>query len=183
MVEIAGSAYEAMKNAEDCTLTAVAMKNVIKGYGDEYLKPTFSFLNDLSEEFSHTDAGQQLKSAREYVRTHLAALCDFVEQNRKQTAVNFVLDAYNGKVDSILSKVKKDNYGILEQKIKDSFSIVNNNGRAFRNAEITRDYLNSRLEELKWAVIVHELKWQEKEEQRLIREQIREEEKARREYE
>lgn len=106
-----------------------------------------------------------------------------MEQNRKETAINFVLDAFNGKVDSILSKVKKDNYGILEQKIKDSFQVVNNNGKAFRNAEITNEYLDSRLDELKWAVITQELKWQEKEEQRIIREQIREEEKARREYE
>lgn len=186
-VEIAGSAYEAMKNAEDYQKTAAAMKNIIKGYGDEYLKPTFSLLDDLAEEFGHTEAGQQLKVARErnnsLVRTDKAAHCDYVESNWKKTAVNFVLDAFNGKVDSILSKVKKDNYGILEQKIKDSFYIVNNNGKAFRNAEITNDYLNSRLDELKWAVIVQELKWQEKEEQRLIREQIREEEKARREYE
>lgn len=61
--------------------------------------------------------------------------------------------------------------------------MVNHNGKAFRNAEIRNEYLNSRLDELKLAVIVQELKWQEKEEQRLIREQIREEEKARREYE
>lgn len=186
-VEIAGSAYEAMKNADEYRATVVAMKNVIKGYGDEYLKPTFSLLDDLAEEFSHTDAGQQLKVARErnnsMVRTNLAAKCGYVEQNRKQTAVNFVLDAFNGKVDSVLSKVKKDNYGVLEQKIRDAFYMVNNNGKAFRNAEITNEYLGSRLDELKWAVIVHELKWQEREEQRLIREQIREEEKARREFE
>lgn len=186
-VEIAGSAYEAMKNADEYQKTAAAMKNIIKGYGDEYLKPTFSLLDDLAEEFGHSEGGQQLKIARDrnnsLVRTDKAAQCEYVEANRKKTAVNFVLDAFNGKVDSILSKVKKDNYGILEQKIKDSFYIVNNNGKAFRNAEITSDYLNSRLDELKWAVIVQELKWQEKEEQRLIREQIREEEKARREYE
>jgi hypothetical protein len=39
------------------------------------------------------------------------------------------------------------------------------------------------LDELKWAVVAQELKWQEQEEQRRIKEQIREEEKARREYE
>lgn len=186
-VEIAGSAYEAMKTADEHRQTVVAMKNVIKGYGDKYLKPTFSLLDDLAEEFTHTDAGQQLAKARErnnsLIKTNLAARCDYVEQNRKQTAVNFVLDAFNGKVDSVLSKVKKDNYGILERKIKDAFYIVNFNGKAFRNAEITNEYLDSRLDELKWAVIVQELRWQEREEQRLIREQIREEEKARREFE
>ncbi|MBP0613932.1 DUF4041 domain-containing protein [Chryseobacterium sp. cx-311] len=157
-VEIARSAYEAMKNADEHRQTVQAMKNVIKGYGDKYVKPTFSLLDDLAEEFTHTDAGQQLAKARErnnnLIKTNLAAKCDYVEQNRKQTAVNFVLDAFNGKVDSVLSKVKKDNYGILEQKIRDAFYMVNNNGKAFRNAEITDDYLDSRLDELKWAVIV-----------------------------
>lgn len=185
--EIAGSAYEAMKNAETYEKTIAAMKNIIKGYGDEYLKPTFSLLDDLADEFNHTDAGQQLKIAREknnsLIRIDLAAKCNYAEQHRRQTAINFVLDAFNGKVDSILSKVKKDNNGILEQKIKDAFHIVNYNGKAFRNAEITQEYLNSRLDELKWALITQELKWQEKEQQRLIREQIREEERARREFE
>lgn len=185
--EIAGSAYEAMKNANEYEKTIVAIKNTIKGYGDDYLKPTFSLLDDLSIEFSHTDAGQKLKVARDrnesLIRNKLAAKCSYMDEERKLTASNFVLDAFNGKVDSILSNVKKDNFGILEQKIKDAFSIVNHNGKAFRNAEISQQYLDSRLDELHWAVITQELKWQEKEEQRLIREQIREEEKAKREYE
>ena len=60
---------------------------------------------------------------------------------------------------------------------------MNHNGSAFRDATITPEYLSARLEELKWAVIVMELKAQAQEEQRRIREQMREEEKARREYE
>src|SRR5690606_38901862 len=185
--EIAGEAYEAMKNAGEYEQIVTAMKNIIEGYGDEYLKPTFSLLDDLAEEFSHTDAGHNLKLARDrnnsMVTNGIAAACEYVENNRRRTAINFVLDAFNGKVDSILSKVKKDNFGTLEQKIRDAYSLVNLNGRAFRDARITEEYLQSRLDELKWAVIVQELKWQEREEQRIIREQIREEEKARREYE
>ncbi len=185
--EIAGSAYTAMKNAEEYERIVIAMKNTIKGYGDEYLKPTFSLIDDLAEEFGHEEAGRKLKVARErsntMVLTGNAAVCEYVEQIRRTTAINFVLDAFNGKVDSILSKVKKDNFGILEQKIQDSFYLVNNNGKAFRDARILEEYLSARIEELHLAVIVQELKWQEKEEQRVIREQIREEEKARREFE
>lgn len=185
--EIAGDAYKAMQNASEYTKTAKAMKNIIEGYGDQYLIPTYSLLDDLAEEFGHTEAGEKLKVAREktrlMIKNHTAAKCDYVEANRKETAVNFVTDAFNGKVDSILSKVKKDNYGTLEQKIKDAFQVVNNNGVAFRNAAITSEYKDARIEELKWAVIAQELKWEEQEEQRRIKEQIREEEKAKREYE
>jgi len=185
--EIAGDAYKAMQNATELEKTAKAMKNIIEGYGDRYLIPTFSLLDDLAEEFGHTEGGEKLKFAREKTRLMIkngtSAKCDYVEANRRETAINFILDAFNGKVDSILSKVKKDNYGTLEQKIKDAYQVVNNNGKAFRNAVITHEYLNARIDELKWAVITQELKWDEQEEQRRIKEQIREEEKARREFE
>jgi hypothetical protein len=60
---------------------------------------------------------------------------------------------------------------------------VNHNGRAFRDARITPAYLDARLEELRWACIVHDLKQKEREEQRAIKERIREEERAQREFE
>jgi uncharacterized protein YoxC len=186
-IEIAGDAYKSMQNSKELEKTAKAMKNIIEGYGNKYLVPTFSLLDDLAEEFGHTDAGQKLKFSREktnfMINNGTSAKCDYVEANRKEIAINFILDAFNGKVDSVLSKVKKDNYGTLEQKIKDAYQVVNNNGKAFRNAIITEEYLNSRIDELKWAVITQELKWQEQEEQRRIKEQIREEEKAIREFE
>lgn len=184
---IAGEAYDIAQKAEHYESVAKAMKNVIEGYGDEYLKPTFSLLDDLAEEFGFNEAGQRLKDAREktkmLIKSGNASKCDYVENNRRETAENFVLDAFNGKVDSILSMIKKDNYGILEQKIRDAYYLVNNLGRAFRNAHITSVYLDARLDELKWGAVVNELKLQEREEQRRIREQIREEERARREYE
>lgn len=185
--EIAGEAYDISNKAKHYEEVSKAMKNVIEGYGDEYLKPTFSLLDDLADEFGYNEAGQRLKDARERTRMLMkngdAASCDYVEKNRKDTAINFVLDAFNGKVDTILAMIKKDNYGILEQKIQDAYSLVNYLGAAFRNARINSIYLDSRLDELKWGVAVNELKLQEREEQRRIKEQIREEEKARREYE
>jgi hypothetical protein len=185
--EIAGDAYKALKNAADLEKTVKALKNMIEGYGDQYLIPTFGLLDDLSVEFGHQEAGVELKRARDRSRAMLklntAATCDYVEANRKETAVNFVLDAFNGKVDSILAKVKQDNHGTLEQMIRDAYQVVNNNGKAFREARILPGYLDARLDELKWAVITMELKNEEQEEQRRLREQIREEEKARREYE
>ncbi len=101
----------------------------------------------------------------------------------RETAVRFVVDAFNGRVDAILSRTKHDNYGTLEQEIRDAFSLVNLNGKAFRDARVLPAYLDARLAELKWAVVAHELRQKEREEQRLIKERMREEEKARREYE
>lgn len=185
--EIAGSAYESMKNASLFEMTVKAMKNILEGYGNQYIIPSRSLLDGLAQDIGHTEAGRELKNARErtrvMVRNGTAATCDYVEENRRSTAINFVIDAFNGKVDSILSRVRHDNAGTLEQEIRDAFTLVNYNGRAFREARITEEYLSARLEELKWAAIAQLLRLEEREEQRRIKEQIREEEKARKEYE
>lgn len=185
--QIAGEAYVALSKANQLEESIKAMKNVIEGYGDRYLKPTYSLLDELADAYGFDEAGQQLKQARErsklMVEHGRAATCDYVERQRKETAIRFVVDAFNGKVDSILSRTKVDNFGTLEQQIKDACALVNNNGSAFRDARIAPEYLDARLAELKWLTAVNALREQEKEEQRRIREQIREEEKARREIE
>jgi hypothetical protein len=185
--QVAGDALAAMGKAKHFADAAQAMKNVVEGYGDAYIVPTYNLLDDLAEEFGFTEAGQKLKAARDYTRFMVkagrAATCDYVEANRRDTAVRFVVDAFNGKVDSILSRSKSDNHGKLEQEIRDAAALVNLNGASFRNARITEEYMNSRLQELRWAVTAKLLKDQEREEQRQLREQIREEEKARREFE
>ncbi|MCG9076224.1 DUF4041 domain-containing protein [Laribacter hongkongensis] len=185
--KIAGDAYEAMNKAAQLEETAKAMKNIIDGYGDSYLIPTHSLLDDLAVEFGHTEAGSKLKTARDHskllVKNGVAAQCEYSEANRRDTAIRFVTDAFNGKVESILSRVKHDNVGTLEQEIKDAYHLVNHNGEAFRSARISPAYLASRLDELKWAAVAQELKLREREEQRAIKERIREEERARREYE
>ena len=185
--EIAGEALAAARNAAGLERTIQALKNVVGGYGDQYLIPSYALLDELADEFGHAQAGAELKKARERTRLHIrtgsAARCDYVEAVRKTTAANFVTDAFNGKVDTILAGVKHDNYGTLAQQIKDAYALVNNLGKPFKEARITPEYLEARLEELRWATVAHELKLQEREEQRLIREQIREEEKARRDFE
>lgn len=185
--EIAGSAYEAKEFSETYQAVAKSMKNKIEGYGDEWIVPNRSVLDELAENYEFTDAGRELQKARELtkslIKTSKAASCDYVEPNRRNTAIKFVLDAFNGKVDSTLSKIKHNNYGKLSQEIKDAFQLVNYNGSAFRSAKITDIFLQARLNELKWGVAVNEIMLEEKEEQRRIKEQLREEEKARREYE
>lgn len=185
--EIAGEALAAARNATGLEKTIQALKNNINGYGDDYLVPSYTLLDELAADFGHLEAGEELKKARErtrlMVRSRTAAKCGYVEAVRSTSAENFVADAFNGKVDTILTNVKHDNYGTLAQQIKDAFALVNNLGRPFKDAHITPEYLAARLDELRWATVAHELRLQEREEQRQIREQIREEEKARREFE
>lgn len=185
--QIGGDAYVALREKQMLNQAVKAIHNVIEGYGDRYIIPTHSLLDDLAADFGHTSAGEALRAARQQSRRMVeqgqAASCDYAEANRRETAIRFVTDAFNGRVDAILTRVKHDNYGTLEQEIRDAFSLVNLNGEAFRNARVLPSYCDARIAELRWGVVVQELKAREREEQRRIQEQIREEEKARRDYE
>lgn len=145
--EIAGSAYEAKEFADTYQAVAKSMKNKIEGYGDEWIIPNRSVLDELAENYEFTDAGKELQKARELtkslIKANKAAHCEYVESNRRNTAINFVLDAFNGKVDSTLSKIRHNNFGKLSQEIKDAFQLVNYNGSAFRSAQITDIYLQA----------------------------------------
>lgn len=176
---------EAKQKTNEFVKTELAMRNIIKGYGHDYLIPNISVLDNLAEQYSWAQAGEELKNARAFTRSLVknkkAATCEYVDTDKYNTAIKFVTDAFNGKVDSALSKVKYDNYGTIKQQIEDAFNVVIETGRAFRNARVTEEYLNARLEELKWAVATNELKKNEQEEQRAIKEQMREEERAQKE--
>jgi hypothetical protein len=185
--EVGANAYEALKNAEHYSAVADAMRNVTKGYGDRYMISTEGLLDEWAKEYGFDRAGDRLRLARDRTRlmeqNRTAATCEYAEATRREFAVNFVLDAFNGKVDSILARVKHDNFGKLRQEMKDAFHLVNFNGKAFRDARITEEYLDARVDELKWAEAVQQIRLNEREEQRLIKARIREEETARREYE
>lgn len=180
-------AYLANKDLTILNETLTAIKNTIAGYGNRYIVPSHSFIDSLAEEYGHLTVAKELKALREKTNSlsadGLSATCEYVEINQRNTAIRFVTDAFNGKVDSILSEVSETNYGILEQRIKDSYRLVNLNGTACGNAVIKQDFLDLRLTELRLAATIQKLKSDEKEEQRRIREQIRDEEKARRDYE
>ena len=176
--QIGGDAYIALRDKQLLEQAAEAMRNVIEG--DRYLVPTHSILDDFAEKFGYDEAGKALKSAREQSRRMVeqgeAAACDYVEAERRKTAIQFVIHAFNGGVDAILTRVvKNENYGTLEQKIRDAFSIVNKDGSAFRNARILPAYLDARLAELKWAAKVQDLASRLRDEQRAIRDEMRDE--------
>ncbi len=185
--QIGGDAYAALRDKHTLEQAVQALWNVTEGYGDRYVIPSHIILDDLAADFGHTEAGEALRAAREQSRRMVeqkqAAACNYVEDDRRERANRFVVDAFNGRVHAILSRTKHDNHGTLEQEIRDAFSLVNLNGIAFRDARILPTYLDARLAELKWAVVVQEMRLKEREEQRRLKEQMREEEKARREYE
>ena len=144
--EVGGEAYEALRSKEALEQAVRAISNVINGYGDRYVIPTQSAIDDLASNFGHLAAGESLRIARENSRQMVlrgeAAACEYAERERRGTAIRFVIEAFNGRVETILNNAKHENYGTLEQEVRDAFALVNLNGVAFRNARIQQLYLD-----------------------------------------
>ncbi len=93
-----------------------------------------------------------------------------------------MLRAFNGECDNFISNVSWNNEKRMEERIYKSHIAINKMGESQR-LTISREYSNLKLKELR---LTHEYqlkKYEEKEEQRVIKEQMREEEKARRDFE
>ncbi|MEM1026411.1 MAG: DUF4041 domain-containing protein [Myxococcota bacterium] len=93
-----------------------------------------------------------------------------------------MLRAFNGEADSTIARTKFDNVAKLEARIRKAGDSINKLGET-KQISIAEAYLEAKLSELH---LVHEHReklYQEREEQRLIREQMREEEKAERDLE
>ena len=172
------------KEAQDLL---IATRNIVEGYGNEYLVTKDSILDQLAEEYGYNKAARNLKEARnktrEMIRKGTAASSELYDPQQNEAAKDFLVDAFNGRVDAVLEKVKNEGYGVLKQQAKDIYEVVNESGRYFSNTKITEEYLRNRQEEIKWAVKVFEIREKEKEEQRILKEQERDEALAQREIE
>ncbi|MBD2040923.1 DUF4041 domain-containing protein [Microcoleus sp. FACHB-672] len=96
--------------------------------------------------------------------------------------LKLVLRAFNGECDASVTKVKYNNVQTMENRIRKTYEELNKISQS-TNCEITERYLDLKLQELWLTHEYQEKKYQEQEEQRIIREQMREEEKVLREIE
>jgi hypothetical protein len=105
-------------------------------------------------------------------------------EGRKQTnqTIRLMLRAFNGECDAAVAKVNYRNAQVMEARIRKAFEIINGLA-AVQQATISTHYLDLKLQELALAHEYEEKLQEEKEEQRRIREQMREEEIAQREIE
>ena len=185
--------FDANKKVTDLEIQSAKLKDVVKayenkinGYGDEYLIPIESVIDELGNELAYTEPAKQFKETnkkiKDAIKKGFAAKSKISNEENKERATEFVLDAFLGKVETSISKVKSDNFGKLKQELMDSFALVNLNGAAFKT-EISKSFLDLYLDKLKWGSILQKIKGVQQEEQRLIREGMREEERVRKEAE
>jgi len=93
-----------------------------------------------------------------------------------------MLRAFNGECDAAIAKVRWNNIGNMEARIEKAYEAINKLGSTHQ-ITVTKEYFSLKLQELRLEFELQEKLYQEKEEQRKIRDQMREEEKAQRESE
>ena len=96
--------------------------------------------------------------------------------------IKLILRAFNGECEAARADVSWNNITKMEERIKKSCEAMNKLSGVLQ-VTITPEYLNLKLDELRLTHEYEEKKYQDREEQRRIREQIREEERAQREFE
>jgi hypothetical protein len=105
-------------------------------------------------------------------------------EGRKSTnqTLRLILRAFNGESDAAIAKVRYNNVEVMEARINKAWEVINSLV-GVQQCEIVLPYLELKLNELYLVHEYHEKLQDEKEEQRRIREEMREEEIAQRELE
>ena len=128
---------------------------------------------------------------KQMIRDNTAILCPTdwtVEGSRTRgkqlqgAITKLMARAFNGECDSIIQKVRYNNYYSIEKRINTAYKAINKLGEHYHCA-IVSDYLIAKIDELRLVHEYEEKRQIEMEEQRRIRDQIRDEERAIREIE
>jgi hypothetical protein len=153
-----------------------------------FYKPRYDFADSGQYQIRLEKVREQQK---QMIKDKTAAVCltkwtvnGSASEGRKQInqTLKLMLRAFNGECDAAIAKVKYNNATVMETRIRKAHEVINSLAQV-QTCQIAWAYLHLKLEELYLAHEYQEKLQEEKEEQRRIREQIREEEVALRELE
>ncbi|MEG2847802.1 MAG: DUF4041 domain-containing protein [Bacilli bacterium] len=143
--------------------------------GDEY---------DFEESVMYQEELKNIKEKQKNLISLDEAIEKELNYNSKQAKdlTKLVVRGFNGECASIYTTVKYSNLEACEAKIIKSFTSINRLCKS-SNFKISDEFLELKLKELFLIQGYKDMKQKEQEEQKLIREEMLQEEKARREYE
>lgn len=154
---------------------------------------TFGFYKPHYDFATSAAYAQRLEAIREQQREMLKAKTAAVgdvewavngskTEGRKQInqTLKLMLRAFNGECDAAVTRVRYNNVQVMVARIRKAWETINSLTQV-QQCRITPEYLAVKVEELLLAHEYQEEVYEEKEEQRRIREQMREEEQAQRE--
>jgi|GEM_PF-858157 len=153
-----------------------------------FYKPYYGFATSLK--YKQQIEENKLKQ-KEMLTNKLAATCSLewaidgsIEKGRKHTEkyISLLIRAFNGECDAAIAKIGFNNYQSMENRIQKAFDTLNKLGE-LQHCSINKTYFQLRLDELRLEY-EHELKIKaEREEQRAIKEEMRQQAIAQKEIE
>ncbi|WP_036536594.1 DUF4041 domain-containing protein [Neosynechococcus sphagnicola] len=167
-------------------LQGLEEQEIVEAFGFYESKYDFQEAEEYKQRLDKIRAQQ-----KQMIKDKQAAVCHTewsvggsAKEGKKMTDnfLKLVLRAFNGECDASVVKVKYNNVQTMENRIRKTYEDLNKLSQT-THCEITSRYLDLKLQELWLTHEYQERKYQEQEEQRIIREQMREEEKALRELE
>jgi hypothetical protein len=174
------------KAREDSIIFAEVIANFVR-FKDEGISPLSSMAEELEAEYGFSNPGKALAAARKYsknlVKQKNAAVCKDRDDAFCNEACIFIIDVFNHYFDAITAKATYDNYSSILQQVREVYDTINARCRALINTSILKEYYQAREKELKALNVVLGLRERDRAEQREIREQMKDEERARREAE
>lgn len=142
--------------------TSQALQHKIQGYKDKFFLPIPSLLDQLIEGFDEHAAAQSLLAIRckmiDVIEQQATATCNYVDEDRRRASIQLFTLVFNSRADLYLAQLTLDNLGELIQALKDDFILLNMHGAHFSQAQLFESYRDLRLEELKMAAILLQLK-------------------------
>jgi len=179
----------------DAQKTLTTLRNEITVVQDSIEIQSFGLYEpkyDFGTAAEYKEKLDEIRTEQKYMIKEKTAIICFTEwtvdgnkaKGRRMTdrQIKLMTRAFNGECDSIIQKVRFNNYYSIEKRIQAVYKAINKLGEP-NNCSIQTDYLNLKIDELRLVHEYEEKRQIEMEEQRRIREQIRDEERAQREIE
>jgi Domain of unknown function (DUF4041)/T5orf172 domain len=186
---------QAQSDEQELSVKISLLRQKLQGLEEQEFFESFGFYDskyNFQESVIYKQRLDQIRAEqKQIIKDKKAAVCltewsvgGSVKEGKKMTDnfIKLVLRAFNGECDASVMKVKYNNVQTMENRVRKTYEDLNKLSQT-THCDITSSYLNLKLQELWLTHEYQEKKYQEQEEQRIIREQMREEEKALRELE
>lgn len=154
--------YQQAKEQQRLQEVVEALEHKIKGYQHGFDLPVTQLLDQLISGYNDTDAARHLLTIRTQIEQakeqQQVASCNYVDEDRRKSTIAILSLAFNSRAEFYLSQLKTHNLGEMLQSLKDDYRLMNYKGQSLSQAMIQESYLNLRLEELKFAAVLLQLR-------------------------
>jgi len=154
--------YQQAKEQQRLQEVVEALEHKIKGYQHGFDLPVTQLLDQLISGYNDTDAARHLLTIRTQIEQakeqQQVASCNYVDEDRRKSTIAILSLAFNSRAEFYLSQLKTHNLGEMLQALKDDYRLMNYKGQSLSKAMIQESYLNLRLEELKFAAVLLQLR-------------------------